>query len=139
MDRIGAGQFDKAVKFGDPVLDRLEGPDRLAKGFARDGIVARDFHQRFGPAGLFVRRDNRLQGKDMERRGARVVARCNEFRGRSGEDEVRNAAAVVKAVDGGPCDAGQVRYDERRFVAGRCEDDSDVREQPARNPVGVNV
>ena len=54
VDRIGARQFDEAVKLGNPVLDRLEGADRLAERLARYRIVARYFHQRFGAAGLFL-------------------------------------------------------------------------------------
>src|SRR3546814_4673088 len=50
MDRIGAREFDETIEFGDAVLDRLEGADRLAERLARHRIVARDLHQRLGPA-----------------------------------------------------------------------------------------
>src|SRR3546814_12455728 len=78
---------DEAVCFVDAVVVRLDAADRLAERLTRQGIIARDLHQRLGAAGLFVRGDDRLQRQNVERGGASRLAGDEGF-GRSEERRV---------------------------------------------------
>src|SRR3546814_7304841 len=98
-DVCASDLLDGAVEFGDAVLDRLEGADRLAERLTRQGIIARDLHQRLGAAGLFVRGDDRLQRQNVERGGASRLAGDEGFGGGARQNEIGNAAAVVETVD----------------------------------------
>src|SRR3546814_5033988 len=117
MDCSRARQLDERVDFGDAVFHRLEGADRLAEGAPGQCIVACGFEQLFGPAGLFVRGDDRLQREDMDRRrfgdGTPQQFDCRRLR----KDEVGGAATVVEALDWPALDIRKPAPREAPFVS----------------------
>src|SRR3546814_1508012 len=86
-----------------------------------------------------MRGHDRLQREEVERRGARCIARYERFGGRVGEGQIGDTAAVVEAVDRAACDAGQIGdgYHGRALLVG--EDNGDIGEKPARYAGGPSV
>ena len=124
MNAVRAGELDQSVQFGDAMLDRLESADRLPERLARHRVIAGDFHQGFGAAGLFVRGDDGLQRQNLKRGGACCRTRRDHLGGRSSKAEVGDQAAVVKAVDRRSFDPGEL--DERGSIQGPCNDSAPV-------------